>query len=173
MNNTIFNPFQGPPIERVIYTTKSQSEIWTDCTIGGEDASKAYIISTLLEINGPLDLSAFNMAIKTVVERHESLRSVFSTDGAFMSIFKTIEPEIIFRDLANKTNFEQKTTLNDYLKKEVETHFDLVNGPLIKFGILKFSDLDYQIVITAHHIICDGWSMSIILQDLSTLYSAY
>lgn len=173
MSTTNFNPFSGPPIERIIYTTKSQSEIWTDCTIGGEDASKAYTISTRLEMKGSLDLSAINMAIKTVVERHESLRSVFSPDGTYMTIFKTIEPDVIFHDLANKTNFEQEATLNDYLKKEVETNFDLVNGPLIKFGILKFSDLDYQIVITAHHIICDGWSMSIILQDLSTLYSAY
>lgn len=173
MSTTNFNPFSGPPIERVIYTTKSQSEIWTDCMIGGKDASKAYIISTRLEMQGSLDLSAMNMAIKNVIERHESLRSVFSADGAFMTIFKVIEPNIIFHDLANNTNFEQEATLNDYLKKEVETNFDLVNGPLIKFGILKFSDLDYQIVITAHHIICDGWSMSIILQDLSTLYSAY
>lgn len=173
MSTTNFNPFSGPTIERIIYTTKSQSEIWTDCTIGGEDASKAYTISTRLEMEGALNLSAINMAIKTVVERHESLRSVFSPDGTYMTIFKIIEPDVIFHDLANKTDFEQEATLKDYLKKEVETNFDLVNGPLIKFGILKFSDLDYQIVITAHHIICDGWSMSIILQDLSTLYSAY
>ena len=43
MNNTVYNPFQGPQIERVIYTTKSQSEIWTDCIIGGVEANKAYM----------------------------------------------------------------------------------------------------------------------------------
>src|SRR5690606_847510 len=48
-----------------------------------------------------------------------------------------------------------------------------VNGPLIKFGIIKLADFDFRLVITTHHIVCDGWSMSIILQDLSALYSAY
>jgi amino acid adenylation domain-containing protein len=173
MSLTVFDPFSGPQIERIINTTESQSEIWTDCLIGGEDARKAYIISSYLEIKGTLDVSAIEKAIKTVIKRHESLRSVFSADGLIMTIFEEIEPLITFQDLSTVSISKRESLLEDYLKKEVETNFDLVNGPLIRFGIIKLSDLEYRFVITTHHIICDGWSMSIILQDLSTLYSAY
>jgi len=173
MSNTAFNPFNGPKIERVIYITEAQSEIWTDCLIGGEDANKAYIISICLEFKGLLDISALDKAIKSVIQRHESLRSVFSADGIFMTIFEKLDPDITFKDLSILPTHEKENTLNNYLKKEVDTNFDLVNGPLIKFGILKLSDSDYQFVVTTHHIICDGWSVSLVLQDISALYSSY
>jgi amino acid adenylation domain-containing protein len=172
-SNTAFNPFNGPQIERVIYTTESQSEIWTDCLIGGEDANKAYIISTYLEFKGSLDINALEKAIETVIKRHESLRSVFSSDGVFISIFENIDVNITHQDVSTYPALEKETILDNYLKKEVETIFDFVNGPLIKFGIIKLSDLDYQFVTTTHHIICDGWSMSILLQEISSFYSAY
>ena len=88
-----FNPFAGPEIEKVIYTTKSQSEIWTSCYFGGNDANRAYNLSFTIDFDGLLNTQAIELAIQTLVNRHESLRAAFSIDGVYMSIFKQLSKE--------------------------------------------------------------------------------
>ena len=171
--NTKFDPFAGPEIECVIYTTKAQSEIWTACYLGGKDATRAYNESISMEFNGPLDTTAMHQAIQTLVNRHESLRATFSTDGMYMSIFKeiAIEPTII--DLSDLEETAKKLATNQYINQDAHFLFNLVQGPLIKFGLLKLTDDSHRLIITVHHIICDGWSIGIMLQDLGIIYSAY
>ena len=170
---TKFDPFAGPEIEFVVYTTKSQSEIWTACYLGGDEAGKAYNESISMEFCGALDLNVMNLAIQKLVERHESLRASFSTDGIYMSIYKKLDIDITNVDLSNLNEITKKEGVNKYIKEDAHYLFDLVQGPLIKFGILKLSDTKHQLVITAHHIICDGWSIGIMLQDLGAIYSAF
>ena len=82
-----FNPFAGPKIEKVIHTTASQAEIWIGCALGGEDASRGYNESISLILNGELNKIAIEQAIQNLVKHHEALRSTFSTDGQFMTVF--------------------------------------------------------------------------------------
>ncbi|POY38673.1 non-ribosomal peptide synthetase [Flavobacterium alvei] len=170
--NTKFDPFSGPEIESVVFTTKSQSEIWTACYFGGSDAARAYNESISMEFNGSLDSIAMDRAIQTLVERHESLRATFSTDGVYMSIYKQYPTKITHLDLSNLDEIGKKEGVNKYISKDAHFLFDLVHGPLIKFGLLKLSNTEHQLVVTAHHIICDGWSIGIMLQDLGAIYSA-
>ena len=171
--NTLFDPFAGPELEYVVYTTQSQSEIWTSCYFGGKDADRAYNESISMKFNGVLDLVAMELAIQKLVERHEALRATFSTDGIYMSIFKKLTIELTFQNLSNLDETTKSASLEQYITDEVFFLFDLVQGPLIKFGLLKLSDTEHQLIITAHHIICDGWSIGIMLQDLGAIYSAY
>ncbi|WP_304200534.1 condensation domain-containing protein, partial [Flavobacterium alvei] len=170
--NTKFNPFSGPEIESVVFTTKSQSEIWTACYFGGNDAARAYNESISMEFNGSLDSMAMDRAIQTLVERHQALRATFSTDGVYMSIYKEFSIKLIHLDLSNLDEIAKKEDVNKYISEDAHFLFDLVHGPLIKFGLLKLSNTEHQLVITAHHIICDGWSIGIMLQDLGAIYSA-
>ena len=171
--NTKFDPFAGPEIECVIYTTKAQSEIWTACFFGEKDASRAYNESVIMEFHGKLDSIAMHRAIQALVDRHESLRAIFSSDGLYMSIYKKLTIEVSHKDISNLAGIVQKKALNQYINDDVNFLFDLVRGPLIKFGILRLSENNHSLVITAHHIICDGWSIGIMLHDLGTLYSSY
>ena len=171
--NSKFDPFAGPEIERVLYTTKAQSEIWSVCYFGGQDAARSYNESITIEFQGSLDVAALELALQNLIKRHEALRASFSTDGVYMTIYKYAPIEISTNDLSKLNEEEKKQALADYTSSDAHFLFDLVNGPLIKIGIAKLSDKNHNLVITAHHIICDGWSIGIMLQDLGQLYSAY
>lgn len=171
--NTLFDPFEGPELECVVYTTKAQSEIWTASYFGGKDASRAFNESITMEFDGKLNSIAMDRAIQKLVDRHEALRATFSTDGIYMSIFKQLTTKPAYLDLSNLDDIAKSEALNQYLKEEAHFLFDLVRGPLIKFGLLKLSENNHKLIITSHHIICDGWSIGIMLQELGTIYSAY
>ena len=158
--------------ESIIYTTKSQSEIWTSCYFGGDDANRAFNLLYALDFDGMLDSHAMELAIQTLVNRHEALRATFSTDGIHMSILKKLPIAINTLDL---TNIEKKLQINafyNYTSEESFYVFDLVNGPLIRVSLIKFSDLKHSLILNIHHIICDGWSVGIILGELGIIYSA-
>jgi amino acid adenylation domain-containing protein len=167
-----FDPFAGPEIERVIYTSKSQSEIWTSCYFGGDDANKAYNLLFTMNFDGWLDAQAMELAIQTLVNRHESFRSTFSPDGVYVTIFKELSIKITNLNLSNLDEQFQKELFDNYINEETHYIFDLINGPLIKVGLIKFSDVKHSLIINKHHIICDGWSTGIMLQELGIIYSA-
>ena len=79
--NNNFDPFAGPTVEKVIYTTQSQAEIWIACKLGDKDANRAYTESISLILKGSIHKEALQKAFEILVERHEAIRSVFSTDG--------------------------------------------------------------------------------------------
>lgn len=170
--STIFNPFAGPELAKVIYTTKSQSEIWTSCFFGGNDANRAYNLSFTIDFDGFLDTAAMELAIQTLIDRHESLRATFSTDGVYMSIFKQQAISISKLNLSNLDKKSQNAAFENYINEEANYIFNLVNGPLIKAGLIRFSEVKHSVVITVHHIICDGWSIGVVLQELGIIYSA-
>ena len=171
--NTTFDPFAGPELESVVNTTKAQSEIWIACYLGGEDAARSFNLSFSIELNGSLDSAALDRAIQTLVERHEALRATFSSDGIYMSICKKVILAITKIDLSNEEEIAKKEALDLYIKEDTHYLFDLVQGPLIKVSLLKLSENNHRLLIMVHHIICDGWSIGILLQDLGGLYSAY
>jgi amino acid adenylation domain-containing protein len=167
-----FNPFPGQEIEKAIYTTKSQSEIWTSCFFGGTDANRAYNLPITIDFDGLLDSKAMEQAIQTIVNRHESLRACFSTDGVYMSILKELPIGIDKLDLKNLNEESQNAAFEHYKKQDASYIFDLVTGPLIKVGLISFSNVKHSLILTVHHIICDGWSTGVILQELGIIYSA-
>ncbi len=172
-SKTEFDPFAGPQIAMVVRTTQAQKEIWIACELGGEDANRAYNESISLILKGALKQGAMEQALQNLVGRHESLRAIFSTDGRFMSIFEQLPTKLFFKDISNFPATEKENFIQAYLRADANHLFDLVEGPLLKAGLLKISESEYQLVLTAHHIICDGWSLGIILQELGMLYSAY
>jgi len=158
--------------ESIIYTTKSQSEIWTSCYFGGDDANRAFNLLYALDFDGLLDSQAMELAIQTLVDRHESLRATFSKDGIHMNIFKQLPIAITNLDLSNLEKKLQTNAFENYTNEQDLHIFDLVNGPLITVGLIKFSDVKHSLIMNIHHIICDGWSVGIILEELGIIYSA-
>src|SRR5690606_6262534 len=168
-----FNPFSGPEIYRVIPITESQMEIWLSCALGGDQANSAYNESNSLRFKGTVNVSALQKAVATLVERHESLRSSFSEDGKNMLIYKNLSNQFLFNDLSNLSHEKKTDLLQEYLAADSMHVFNLVEGPLFKATLLRLAVDEYHFTFTAHHLIIDGWSIGVVMEELGKLYTAF
>lgn len=176
MNATVsssedFNPFAGGAIARVVATTQPQREIWLADRLS-EEASLAYNESVSLRLRGKLDVGALQGAVQDVVDAHEALRSTISGDGQEMFVAETVTLDIPVIDLSARAQAEQTAAIAAATDRVVRTKFDLDTGPLIRAEVLKLSAEDHVLVLTAHHIVCDGWSFGVIVRDLAAFYAA-
>ena len=159
----------GTRIEKAFSTTESQRELWATMVFG-DKSSLCYNESISLYLNGDVDTDILKQAYSLVIKQHDSLRSAFSQNGKYQLIFEEPIESFYFEDLSKSHKTEQ--LLNERQKTATLQAFDLINGPLIKAILLKKASNEYVLILTAHHIICDGWSMSVILSELSSFYSA-
>jgi len=172
-NPVEFDPFAGPEISLIAPATEPQVEIWTSCLIGGAAASCAYNECFSLLLTGAFDTNAMMRAIREMVNMHEALRTSFSADGANICVYKELVPDIDYKDLSSSTGKQRQDFVDEYNKQIALTPFNLVTGPLFKCALFKLTDSEHLLTFVAHHIVCDGWSIGIMMQDLSKLYSGY
>ncbi|MHA4842609.1 non-ribosomal peptide synthetase [Flavitalea antarctica] len=167
------NPFEGPEILYTVPTTEPQKEIWISCIMSGEDASRSYNESITIDLAGTCNRFSVATALKQLVLRHESLRASFSADGQHMFIYKDYPINLFYEDISHLHKDQQVAHLAAFGIREANTSFVLSQGPLFRPALFKLSGEMHQLRLTAHHIVCDGWSMGVILNDLGKLYSAY
>ena len=165
-----FDPFAGPAIERTIPSTEAQREVFVASQMGPE-ASCAYNESVSLELTGALDTARIDGAIAKLVQRHEALRARMSADGLRMVILEHEDIRPAFVDLGGKTAAEQQHELEAIGERDMNTPFDLLNGPVFRVALIKLSADKHLLRLTGHHIVCDGWSLGIMMADISKLYS--
>ncbi|MGY4537884.1 amino acid adenylation domain-containing protein [Mucilaginibacter sp. UYNi724] len=168
-----FDPFAGPEILLVAPATEPQIEIWTSCLIGGDDANCAYNDSASIVLTGDFDTDAMTKAPQALSDRHEALRTVFSADGTNIIVYNNPEISVDYHDLLGRDDEQNKLFVKNYNRQLAITPLDLVNGPLFKVAILKLNYDEHMVIMLIHHIVCDGWSVGIIMQDLSKIYSAF
>ncbi|MBB3228584.1 amino acid adenylation domain-containing protein [Luteibacter sp. Sphag1AF] len=166
-----YDPFAGVALARVVPTTAPQREIWLASTLS-EEGSLAYNESVSLELTGPLDTTALVAALADLVTRHEALRATVSVDGEELCIAQERDLPCPLVDLATLDAAAQAAAIQAALDDAVTTPFDLEHGPLLRASLLRRGPLHHVLVLTAHHIICDGWSFSVLMNDLATLYGA-
>jgi len=167
-----FNPFATSQIEKIIRPLEVQREIWVSCALGGEAANLSYNNCYSLVLEGDLQQEFLFTAIEALVRRHESLRATFDEEGRKMIIYDYLEPEIKTYAIEDASADAQEVVLKKVLHQEVNTPFDLVNGPLLRFFLVRKNNTQYVLTVTAHHIIADGRSISFIFEDLGKLYTA-
>jgi amino acid adenylation domain-containing protein len=156
-------------------TTEAQREIFHAVQMG-DDANCSFNESNVIRLSGELDVPALKTALADIVARHPALRSTISSDGAtqyFHPSAKTVE--VIEHNFAGPGGAESRSaTLPLSLLKEAEssTPFDLTNGPLARFQLVHLSSVRHELIFTAHHLICDGWSFGMIIAELGAAYNA-
>ncbi|MEH1924782.1 MAG: amino acid adenylation domain-containing protein [Nostoc sp.] len=165
-----FDPFVDGELLLTAPATESQKEIWASVQMG-DAANCAYNESQSLRLKGELDVKVLQSAIEELVQRHEALRTTFSTDGNTLCIVASRQIEIPIIDLSNLEPQEHQDKLASILRQEVEQPFDLEHGPLFRAKIAKLQPQEHLAILTAHHIICDGWSWAVLMPDLGKLYS--
>ncbi|MCB8949264.1 MAG: amino acid adenylation domain-containing protein [Ardenticatenaceae bacterium] len=121
-----------------------------------------------LQLTGQLDLSALAQACQSLVDRHESLRTTFTAvSGTPQQVIHPVWPiDLVPREVMAEE-------LDAVLQTAVQQPFDLEEGPLLRFHLLRQSEAEHILLIVFHHIVFDGWSASIVVDELVTLYEAY
>ncbi len=165
-----FDPFAGPALLRTAPSTESQRELWTACSLS-EEASLAFNESGVLSLEGPLDLQALQGALNELVERHEALRTTFSSDGLTLCVSAPADVQLTVVDLTTLEPSQREQELERQLVREVETPFALEAGPLLRVRLVRLGEELHKLVFTAHHIVDDGWSSGVLMRDLGALYT--
>jgi amino acid adenylation domain-containing protein len=151
----------------------SQQRLWFIDQL--EEGSAAYYISGAVRLRGVLDRAALCGALDTIVERHEALRTVFkNVDGSpvqeICNIGKFALQEI---DLSGQAMEAQEAEVVRQAGEETRERFDLSVGPLIRGRLIRLSTDEHVLLMTAHHIVSDGWSMGVSIREMGILYTAY
>ncbi|MEG4110940.1 MULTISPECIES: amino acid adenylation domain-containing protein [unclassified Microcoleus] len=166
-----FYPFAGGELFACVPATESQKEIWIAVQMGDE-ANCAYNESMCLRLQGNLDVESLRFSIQELVQRHEALRATFSPDGSTLCIASSIALDIPTIDLSILDDRDRESKLAHLRRQEVDRPFNLVRGPLFRSQIIKLQEQEHIVILTGHHIICDGWSWGILFPDLGAIYSA-
>ena len=165
-----YDPFADEALARVVPTTEPQREVWLADHLGSE-ASLAYNQSICLRFFGPLHIDALRQALQDLVQRHEALRATISADGEEFCIAGDMTLGVPLMDSSTLDAAEQETAIAAARLRAVETPFDLERGPLFRAEILKLATDSHILIITVHHIVCDGWSIGVLVRDLAALYA--
>ena len=137
--------------------------------------SPVYNLPYVLRLSGRLDVEALERALNAVVERHEMLRTTFiSIDGRPLQLIAPHAPvRLPVKDLSALEEHERERETSRLAAVEARRAFDLGDGPLLRTSILRLGVEDFVLLFTMHHIISDGWSMDVLVRELTLLYMAF
>ena len=128
-----------------------------------------------VRLTGPLDCLALEQSLNEVVRRHESLRTVFVSNGGEPR--QIIEPARPLRlpiiDLREIPEGMREAEALRVAQESARRAFDLSSGPLLDFMMVRLDDEDHIVQMTAHHITADGWSLGILAREVGVLYEAF
>lgn len=123
-----------------------------------------YHMPFAVAITGPLSIERFQQAFDQVIQRHESLRTVFKKEKETLyQVLIKANPELEHYPL------QAEEDLSTLMTKRIETPFDLAQGPLVRATLYTRDETAY-LVLCLHHIIADGWSIEVLIQDLWHFY---
>ncbi|MDQ3895918.1 MAG: amino acid adenylation domain-containing protein, partial [Actinomycetota bacterium] len=120
----------------------------------------------------PVDAEALRRALDSIVRRHESLRTVFeASDGEPQQrILRRVELELPVLDLVRVPTHQRDAEAVRLAREQNSVPFDLTTAPLMRVRLLRFGPDDFMFVLTMHHIVCDGWSMQVLFEELRGFY---
>lgn len=160
------------PREDTSPLTPAQHEIFYSVQMGDE-ANCAYNESSMLRFRGSLDSPAMESALLHLVERHPALRSTFTADGT-LQVYQAAPArlDLPLVDYSQLPAPEATEALRKLGHAEQGTPFNLTNGPLLRCQLVKLPGDDHVLLLTAHHLVCDGWSFGMLVAELATAYNA-
>ncbi|GAB3356723.1 amino acid adenylation domain-containing protein [Lysobacter tyrosinilyticus] len=166
-----FGPFAGRELALCVPTTEAQREIWLADQLS-QEASLAFNLSVQLRFTGPLDTSALQRAVQEVVDRHDALRACISPDGQTLAILQRYTIPIPKIDISAGDSVRRDQAVAEHVRASVETPFQL-DSPMFRAALLRLGAEENLLLLSAHHIVCDGWSWWVLVRELGVLYGAY
>jgi amino acid adenylation domain-containing protein len=167
-----FKEIEALAIQESYSVSSSQQRFWALSQF--KEANKAYTIPGIYIFEGNLDKSALLFAFKTIVARHESFRTLF-TENENHELRQIISPanennfSIDSLDFRNRSEIELEVEITNL----IEVVFNLFDGPLLKVSLLQVENSKWILVCVMHHIVSDGLSMEVFIEELLQLYKAH
>jgi amino acid adenylation domain-containing protein len=160
-------PLEPPPL------SFGQQRLWFLDQL--EPGLLSYNTPAAIRLDGDLDLDALGYALNEIVRRHEVLRTSFGARrGDPVQLIAPAQP--IDLNLDDLTGIDPPGREAEALRRagdDVRRPFDLATGPLLRVRIFRLGERDHLAVLTAHHIVADGWSLGILTGELTALYAAH
>lgn len=149
----------------------AQRRLWLAWQL--DPAGAAYSIPGGLSLRGEVDAQALQIALDRLVARHDSLRSrFFEADGqAWQRIDAGATYGWQVLDLRSLPEADRERALGQRRDAEAREPFDLVQGPLLRVSLVRLDDDAWQLWLTVHHIVADGWSLNLLLDEFARLYA--
>ncbi len=168
-----------PPQKRALLSRKlnpmsfAQQRLWFLDQL--DPGTSAYNLFTGYRLSGPLDVSALERSLSEIVRRHEVLRTNFAMiEGRLVQILNPPRPiELPLEDLSDVPESEREAQLKQLANEEAQRPFDLARGNPLRATLVKLAPDEHVSLLTVHHIVFDGWSMGIFLQEMAVLYDAF
>ncbi|NMZ41162.1 non-ribosomal peptide synthetase [Pseudomonas proteolytica] len=150
----------------------AQNRLWITWQL--DPHSSAYTIPGALRLRGELDEDALQASFAQLIQRHEALRTRFyERDGqGYQRVDAQREFAVQVIDLRDLPVAEREARAAQIREDEARTQFDLEQGPLLWVTLVRLDDEDHQLLVTMHHIIADGWSLNVLIDEFSRLYAA-
>ena len=140
-----------------------------------DPGNTSYNMPSAVRLRGPLDVDALARSFQAVVDRHETLRTSFpSVQGQpRQAIAEKLEIQLPVIDLSGIPDERREAEVRRQADVEARTPFDLVSGPLFRTQLLRLGATEHVLLVTVHHIVSDGWSQHLLIQEVAALYEAF
>ena len=140
-----------------------------------DPGKSVYNMLYALRLNSRLNVEALHQGLNEIVQRHESLRTTFTTEEGqpLQVIAAKLRIELPIIDLSGFARTERDAEALRRAQRESESPFDLATGPLLRTKLLLLDEDEHVLLIAVHHIVSDGWSMGVFFRELAALYEAF
>ncbi|HEY7295235.1 MAG TPA: condensation domain-containing protein, partial [Dehalococcoidia bacterium] len=133
-----------------------------------------YNVSTALRLDGALDVDALAQALEEIVRRHEVLRTTFAEEaGRPVPVIAPVGSPLALEDLTALAASAREAAVRQRVQAAAAAPFDLSTGPLLRARLLCVAPDAHVLLLDLHHIVCDGWSVGVLFEELAALYAAY
>ncbi|PWV46103.1 non-ribosomal peptide synthetase [Chitinophaga sp. S165] len=160
------------PVQESYELSDAQRRLWILSRFG--EGNVAYNVPLSVGLKGTLDIPVFRKAVRYIIRRHEILRTVFREDAAGVPKQHVVEDwdtDLEIFDLRQEQDLEKKAAA--YRSQLLGHSFDMENGPLFKIWLLRLGDERFLCCFNMHHIICDGWSLDILANEVLSAYAGF
>ncbi|ARU62660.1 hypothetical protein CBW65_18030 [Tumebacillus avium] len=133
-----------------------------------QPGNPVYNVPSIIKMRGKLRMDVLTRSLQAIISRHEALRTTFRSQGGvpYQAVAGELTLTIPVLDIA-------EADWRRYAREEASKPFDLEKGPLLRATLLRFAEDDHILLLTLHHIVADGWSLGILLQEMTVLYDAF
>ena len=174
--HTDAGPASIPPTPRTeaLPLSFAQESLWLVSRL--EPDSPVYNIPLCLRLAGPLDARALEHSLSEIVRRHEALRTCVTLAPNGRPVQTIRAPEALPLETVDLSGLPPDTRgaeAQSYAEREARRPFDLAADQMLRAVLLRLGREEYRLLLTLHHIACDGWSVGILMHELTALYAAF
>ncbi|MCH2195464.1 amino acid adenylation domain-containing protein [Kordia sp.] len=172
--NDVYVAIEKVPEATSYEVSNGQKRLWIVSQI--PNASSAYNMPYRVYLDGSYNINNLEKAIHATIARHETLRTVFRVDesGELRQVIQSPEKlnfnitQLDFRQI-----YDVQGAVEEYISHDTHQMFDMENGPLFRATFIRTTDENYVFYYNIHHIIGDGWSSKVLVEDVMRYYEAY